>query len=480
MHVLLYVFDALRADHLGCYGYNRATSPQLDQVARDGVVFENCFTATTWTRPVAASILSGAYPSVHLTRSRYDQFSANLTRLPEVLQAAGFQTAAFSTMGNIASEIGFNRGFGHYADLFRDPPILAKRRRLDAAHEGMLHAPDSDIALPRAEDINTHLLPWLTEQRTANTFSFVWSIETHAPYIPPAEFRRFSGPVQTHPNEGEREDIRAADAADRQRLINLYDDGIYYNDHCFGEIVSELKSLGIYDDTLLILVGDHGDAFYEHGFYGHGRAPYDELIHVPLILKLPNSQHAGQRCPDLVELIDIFPTVTAAAGVTQSADLRFVQGRNLLPSLAGVGGVQRPYVFSDTQSLEIHNHYLSVRSQQWKYIQRHTPKRDVRTFGTIVNYIFKRHLLWDMVRAPVYYLRSYFQGANEYLFDLQADPAEQRNLAVSRPEVVHQLRQVLSHWQQQNTELAQQVSNLPYNYAESEALRQHLEALGYV
>jgi arylsulfatase A-like enzyme len=480
MHVILYVLDALRSDHLSCYGYERETSPHIDALAYDGVVFENCFTSTTWTRPVAASILTGTYPGVHLVRSRYEMFSTNLPRLPQLLKASGFRTAAFSTMGNIASEIGFDEGFDQYFDLFRDPAILAKRRRLDSAKEGLMHAPDQEIALPRAEDIHDYLFPWLEEHQATNTFSFVWSIETHVPYQAPDGFRRFSGPSLPRPNEGEREDIRSAGAADRQRIMNLYDNEICYNDYCIGQIVGHLKKLGIYDDTLIVVVADHGDAFYEHGTYAHGHAPYEELVRVPLVIKLPGWQYTGRRVKGLVELIDIFPTVVAVTGLPPgTAGSDFVQGHSLLPLIDDTRSQVRDYVFSDTQSLEIGSRYLSVRDRCWKYIQVQRPQRDKRTLISTIRHVIDRRMLLDVLFNPRHFLRRYFSRLNEYLFDLQTDPDEQHNLAVEHPDIACHFRQVLTGWQQQNDELAQQVGSLSYSYEEGESLRRHLEELGY-
>ena len=220
MHIILYVLDA-------CYGYQRNTSPNIDFLSKNGVLFKHCSTSSTWTRPVAASLLSGTYPAIHQTRSRNDMFLTNLPRLPEALKLAGFKTAAFSTMGNIASEIGFDRGFDVFIDIFRDPAIIAKRRKLDAIKEGFIHNPDQEIALPRAEDVNDYLFPWIETHRDKNTFSFIWSIEPHVPYAAPSEFRRFSFATQKKINEGERDDIRGAGEKDRRRLLNLYDDEIY-------------------------------------------------------------------------------------------------------------------------------------------------------------------------------------------------------------------------------------------------------------
>ncbi|MCB8976651.1 MAG: sulfatase [Ardenticatenaceae bacterium] len=480
MHIILYVLDALRADHLGCYGYKRDITPHIDQIAAEGVLFENCFTSTTWTRPVAASLLTGAYPKVHQTTSRDNMFSVGLKRLPEMLQTGGFETAAFNTMGNIAGEIGFSRGFDQYFDLFREPALVAKRHRLNAAKEGLLHTAEAEIALPLAEDINDYLLPWLAERKAENTFSFVWSIETHEPYGAPEPFRRYAGPVH-RPGEGESDDIRSATQADRDRLMNLYDDGILYNDHCIGQLVDQLKQLGIYEDTLFLIVGDHGEAFYEHGFYTHGHPPYDELIHVPLIVKFPGWTHAGRRVAGLAELIDVVPTVTAVAHLPQPAETsRFIQGKNLLPLLTKEQDQVRTYTFSDTQSLAIHNRYLSVRSQEWKYIQIRQPQRNRQTLLKTVQHVLARGLLWDIIRRPRHFLRSYFRNNNEFLFNLQTDPAEQHNALTEHPEVAQELQQILEQWLMQNEQLSQQLGDEPLTYHESEALQKHLEKLGYL
>ncbi len=482
MHVIIYALDALRADHLGCYGYERPTSPVIDALARDGIVFENCFTATTWTRPVAASLLTGVYPGVHRTRSRGEMFSADIPRLPELLQkAANFKTAAFITMGNIAGEIGFNRGFDQYHDLFRDPAILLKRRRLDAVAAAMLHARDEEMALPRAEDINAPLFDWLEAHPQANTFSFIWSIEPHVPYDPPPGYRRFASPERLRPNEGEQDDIRTAGAADRQRLMDLYDDEIAYNDACIGRIVDYLKTHALYDETLFIILGDHGEAFYEHDVYSHGHAPFDEVIHVPLILKLPGQAHAGARVAALAELIDVMPTVLAGVGHAPATltPAPFCQGHNLLPLVEGQTAV-REFVFSDTQALEVHNRYLSIRDTRWKYIQLQRPPRDRGTLLTTARHVVERRLLWKILRSPRHFWRNYFRAANEYLFDLSRDPQEQNNLIAANPAQADVLRQRLAEWVARNELLASNLGAAPQDMAENALLAQHLERLGYL
>lgn len=481
MHIILYVLDALRADHLGCYGYERNTSPNIDSLAQQGVIFENSFTSTTWTRPVAASILTGAYPGVHRTKTRQDLFSTAMVRLPEILQRGGFKTAAFSTMGNIAGEIGFERGFDQYFNIFRDPAILEKRSRLGTNKEVLLHASEEEVALPWAEDINDFLFPWLTENRDESTFSFIWSIETHVPYTAPPAFRQFSDPSDERPNEGERDDVRNAGLADRQRIINLYDDVIAYNDHCLGELIDHLKMLDVFDDTMIIIIGDHGDGFYEHGFYTHGHAPYEELIHVPMVVKFPQDKHAGTRVQGLVELIDIFSTVAAAAQLDMS-EAQFQQGRNLLPLIEGTKNDVREHAFSDTHILEVHNRYLSVRSKRWKYIRIERPARSGNAFLKTFQYIARQGMIFDILRSPRHFLNTYLDGGgNERLYDLDQDPEEQNDLAQQRTDILVQMRDVLDDQLAQNERVAEVVGEHEAgNYNESELLQQHLKMLGYM
>ena len=478
MHIVFYILDSLRPDHLSCYGYERETSPHIDALAQDGLLYEKCFTSTTWTRPVAASILTGTYPTVHRTRSRQEMFTTPLTRLPELLQAKGFKTAGFTTMGNLASDIGFARGFDEYFDLFRDPEILSKRESLDAAKEGLLSNQDEKIALPRADDIHQPLFQWLTANKQEHTFSFIWSIETHLPYKPPGDFRRFSVPDPAIKNEGAYSDIRNAAESDRQRLIALYDDGVLFNDHCIGRIVDFFRTQGLYDEAMFVITGDHGEAFYEHGTYGHGHIPYDELIHVPLVIKMPNQHYAGTRLTGLSELIDLYPTILEAAAVDMAKE-NIVQGRNLINLAEDVGQELHEAVFSETQSLEIHNSYRSIRNHQWKLVTIQGPKRTIKTYFNLVRHIYERRMAIDLFKHPVYFFKSYFRKPGGLLFNLVNDPGEQNNVIVDFPEIADQLKQELLEWSRVNEALADVVGGDPLTYEESELLEKHLRELGY-
>ena len=482
MHIILYVLDSLRTDHLSCYGYGREVSPNIDRLAADGVVFRSCFTPSTWTRPVAASILSSAYPSVHGTQTRTNRFSSVITRLPEVLRNAGFDTAAFSTMANISGAGGFEQGFEEFVELFRDESLMSRRRTSTTVEEGLAYIDkDSRIVLPLSEDINEHLFRWLRRNKAGKKFAFVWSIDTHAPYDPPPGFDKFVDKNYQGGVDGSRDSIRRATKQDVPRLIDLYDSEIYYNDHHIGQLIDELERLDFFDDSLIIITGDHGEAFYEHGLLSHGNVPYEELVHVPLIVKFPGSLFAGSEITALVELIDLFPTILDLTGMSEHKNqIGSVQGKSLLPLLREEQAELRQCVYSETRSLDFQNVYLSVRDQRWKYIQSRPPQRSLRTVTGLVSYMIKQRMFLRILRHPLWFLKRHIPRQLEMLFDLDNDPSEQRNLLDIEMEQSNRLRQELNDWQNHNQAIARNIELQPYDFTEDKAIRRHLEELGYL
>jgi arylsulfatase A-like enzyme len=482
MLVILYVLDALRADHLSCYGYSRKVSPNIDQLAADGALFRNCFAPATWTRPVAASILSGVYPLVHGTRTRTDRFSPSIVRLPESLQDAGFDTTAFSAMANVSIAGGFAQGFAKFVELFRDESVISHRRTSTTMKEGVRNLEgNSRIALPRSEDINEHLLYWLRHSQAGNKFAFIWSIDTHDPYDPPLGFDKFIAKDHKSRLNALRESVRTATKQDVQLLIDLYDSEIHYNDYHIGQLIDELKRLDLYDDSLIVITGDHGEAFYEHGVLSHGHVPYEELIHVPLILKFPGNVFAGCQISALVELTDLCPTILDWMEMDEARrQVRTIQGKSLLPLLRGEQTELRRYVYSETGSLDFQNTYLSVRGRRWKYIETRSPPRSFRALGSLINYIVEQRMLMKILSNPLWFLRRHLPRQRGMLFDLDNDPLEQHDLLYIEREEADRLRNGLVAWERSNQALAQSIGVQPYNFVEDEVIRRHLEELGYM
>ena len=332
-----------------------------------------------------------------------------------------------------------------------------------------------------AEDINEFLFTWLYEHELENTFSFVWAIDTHEPYNPPYGFRRFSTSSPTKPDEGGTSDIRSAGAEDQQRLIDLYDDELIYNDHCLGEMVTFLKEKKLYDDTMLIVLGDHGEAFYEHGVYSHGHAPFEEIIHVPLIIKFPQRKYVGKRVAGLVELIDIFPTVVATVEEpTNESESLTMQGYNLLPLIDGRADQVRDYAFSETRTLAIHNRYLSARGMHWKYIRMEKPSRNTGTILKTLQHVFKQKIVSAILRSPGHFVKNYFSRSNEWLFDLGNNLEEQENLIYKESQKADLMRKALDEWLCKNDILSKKIENASVQIEESLILQKHLEKLRYL
>lgn len=486
MHLILYVLDALRADHLGCYGYPRKTSPNMDMLASNGALFRNCFTQSTWTRSAAASILTGTYPEAHGVRTREDTFDSLLPRLPEILQSKGFSTACFSSIGNVSSDFGFANGFDVFVDMFRERTVLERRDKTSARQEGLPDIDEGEIGLPRAEDLNERFYGWLSQNMERNTFSLLWSMEPHEPYSPPQASRHFSRLSSASPRgdaSATSQHLARAREGDIARLTDLYDDEIRYNDQCIGDLVQFLNDAGVMDDVVLIITGDHGDAFFEHGIFGHGHCPYDELLRVPLIFHARGVVRRGVELAGMVELVDIFPTMLEVSGVSDSNSLRYCQGATLLKGLNKGNMVGKQATYSDTQLMNSGPRYLSVRTDKWKYIEIEAPDRTLGHYLRLLWHAVVRGIVWRVLSAPRTYLRKYVvPREGQLLFDLDQAPLEAQNVQKNFPGMKERLAGLLSEMRSGSAEIRASTRNHVEQLTaqESELLKSHLSDLGYL
>jgi arylsulfatase A-like enzyme len=369
---IVYLVDTLRADHTGVYGYARATTPELDRFAKDAVVFEAAVAHASWTKPSVASILTGQLPGQHRAVQLRDPLDPSQTTLAQWLDGAGFATgAAIANSVIYGEESSFDRGFDFFAGLHGDDDTRSK--------------------LVGADVVVDTALAFLRSRRGLPTFLYVHTMDPHVPYAPPAPFDTMFEPHATedHPARDPRTDYR--EPLDRERMIAQYDGDIAFGDREFGRFVRELKALGLYDDALVVFLADHGEEFLDHGRWLHGRSLFDELIRIPLVVKFPGSRGAGTRVARQVQGIDVVPTVLESMRVDGA---RRLAGQSLQRSL-GADAAPRPALAEIS-----HRGFVAhgVRSEEEKYVRRFSPDDD------------------------------------ELLFDLSADPKEQRNLAAERPE----------------------------------------------
>jgi arylsulfatase A-like enzyme len=287
-NILVIVVDTLRADHLSSYGYQRATSPNIDRLAQQGVLFENAFSESSWTPPSHATILTGRHPSEHeveWNKGLDDRYPT----IPEVLRTHGYRTAAFTGNSDwFSRRIGFGRGFMHFEDYFYSVTDMFVRTvfgrtvaewRL-VGRMGLSIKPRYQKERRRAPIINRSVLRWIHREPERPFFVFVNYYDVHEPYEPIDRYRRkFAGESQ---------------GGDRLR-IDAYDGEIGYVDEHVARLVEEVEAQRRAQPLLVIITSDHGESFGDHGFYLHANSLYLNEIHVPLIVRWPGKVPGGGR-----------------------------------------------------------------------------------------------------------------------------------------------------------------------------------------
>jgi arylsulfatase A-like enzyme len=292
--VFVYVIDALRADHLGCYGYDRGTSPTIDAFAAHATLYENAYTAATWTRPSVATMLSGLYPSVHGSMHWSDGLADWPVLLPEVLEGAGYHTRCFVTNPNLSAPYGLDQGWDEF--LFCDAPA---QWVTDMVKRALAAEP---VGKP--------------------VFIYMHTVEPHHPYMPrPEDFKRFDrgirGSWDGTAKWFERLNVLhpRVQKADLECMSDLYDGKVYEADQGFAGFLAALKQAGRLDNALVILTADHGEAFAEHDTLIHAWDLNQETMRVPLVIRFPQGQYAGTRVRERASLVDLMPTALAQAGL---------------------------------------------------------------------------------------------------------------------------------------------------------------------
>jgi arylsulfatase A-like enzyme len=324
-NVLVISIDTLRADHLSSYGYSRPTSPRIDALAREGVLFEQVVAPAPWTLPSYGSLFTACTPAVHragVNSAHEERFGrdedtkneeleilrSDLVTLAESFKAAGWATAGFHANSFLRAKNGVDRGFDRWVFY-------------------QYHAPVGiDLALD-----------WIERNRIGPWFCFLHLMDVHQPYVPPPPFdRKFSArshtEVPSYPPPIDELRAKRPEESMRQLLIDEYDGAIAYTDDRIGDMLDRLKGMGLLDQTLVVVHSDHGEEFWEHGGYEHGHTEYDELLRVPMILRLPARLPSGKRVGARARLLDLMPTLLDLLGLPSVSG---IEGRSLLPLIEG-------------------------------------------------------------------------------------------------------------------------------------------------
>jgi arylsulfatase A-like enzyme len=316
-NILLLVMDTVRAKSLSLFGYTRSTSPELERIAQSGVTFTKALATAPWTLPSHASIFTGHFPS---------QLSANFTTpldntyptLAEVLSARGYDTAGFvANLEYCSYEFGLNRGFHHYEDYGLSPEEIIRSSALEKNLIEKIRQELGNYQIlgrKNATHINQGFLSWLSNRKNEKPFfAFLNYFDAHDPYLPPQEFtRRFSTNTPRGYIGDHLEQITSSQILELQES---YDASIAYIDQNIGALFDQLNRSGILDNTLLIILADHGEQFGEHNLLLHANSLYLELLHVPFILVFPGRLPSGIKIDTDVSLINLASTITDLVGV---------------------------------------------------------------------------------------------------------------------------------------------------------------------
>ncbi|HKZ31115.1 MAG TPA: sulfatase [Vicinamibacteria bacterium] len=390
-NVLFVILDAGRARSFGAYGYPRETTPEIDRLAAEGVVFERVYTPAVYTLGAMSSVWTSQYPDRHHSEV---SFSARLPKdrltLAELLSAQGIHTAGFVANAVAGRLFGFDRGFSEFHEVFR--------------------------TLGSRGDVFRQVLPeWLRQNRDRRFFAYVHFREPHFPYDPEPPFDTRFGPEGPIPKAVRRDSRffqevnqgrRSFSEEEREHLVRLYDGNLAFADQEVGAIVRALEAEGLLERTVVIVAADHGEELLEHGWVGHNVHVFEPSVRVPLIVRFPKGTGpAKARVPALSDLLDIAPTIADVFGVLgKGGSDREFQGRSLLPVLLGAPG--KPAVLS--RSVWDRPRY-ALRDERFKFF---------------------------------YDTRSGEEG----LYDLEADPSESRDVAPEEPLRTAYYRQALHAW----------------------------------
>ena len=332
-NVVLITLDTTRADHIGAYGYAAARTPNLDALASEGLLFEQCITPSGYTLPSHSSIMTGLYPPAHGVRLNGDSALGDAqTTLAEKLSAQGYRTGAFVGAFVLDGRWGLRQGFDHYDDQFQ----LGPDQRLDLAR---VQRPASAVV--------DGALQWLEQDRSKPFFAWLHFYDAHTPYEPPEPFRsQFNG---GGPNA-------------------MYDGEIAFADSQVGRVMQWLREKGVADNTIVIVTSDHGEGLGSHGESEHGYYVYDYAVRVPLIMRVPAGAKA--RVTKQVRTIDIFPTVLELVSAEPAPD---VDGESLLPLLDRSNDADAPrYAYSESMATRLQYGWsalYSIRTNGHKFIE---------------------------------------------------------------------------------------------------------------
>ena len=437
-NVILISIDTLRADHLGCYGYPRETSPSIDSLVSDSALFLNTYASSPWTLPSHVSLFTSLSGVNHYVYYHDEKMDPSLITLAEVLRQNHFFCSAFTGGGFVSSSYGFSKGF----DMYKGD------------EGGVFHQNSAEL-------VYRVVSRWLERNGDKNFFLFIHTYQTHTPYACPYPYKIMfleSEAKWSHIDlvghlGGKEEIYRKLSEEERKNIIGLYDGEIRYTDEkLIKPLLEKLKEMNLYDQTMIIFTSDHGEEFYDHGSWHHGHNLYDESLKVPLIIKFPESKFRAKKIESYVRLIDVMPTILEELGLDFS--LKTLEGQSLIPLLKNKEAEDRIFL-ADIGS---------------NVLNSHVPQKITMNFLRY-KLILNKEFSGDDLR---FFLSPPPSIPSVELYDLAKDPLEKKNLASRKPDIVNQLIREIDEIYRKAKEKEKTKLKI------DKELREQLKALGYI
>jgi arylsulfatase A-like enzyme len=429
-NVILIIIDTVRKDHVSAYRYERQTTPSLDALAKEGVLFENAKAASPWTCPSIASILTGQNPSTHMAGVHLDPpemedrrlsiMNESIVTIAEIFQQKGYSTIGFFENPFVDPAFGFHRGFDIYD-----------------------YSPGDNTNIRRANVVVARAVRWLEERGKSKKgfFMVIHLFDPHLAYDPPPEFMAiytlgYQGKLKP-PFDPELKDIREGKTRlseqDKKFAIGLYDGEIAFCDSCLGQLFDYLKTNNLYDQSLIIATADHGEEFWEHSSFEHGHTMHWELLDVPLIIRFPHALHAGKVIKDRISLADIGPSIFGFMGWS-----------------------------------------LPIKTDGVSFITQHHTIR-------VLSHIVIAENVHFGPQQQCFYEKNYKMIINEFgrieLYDLEKDPLEMKNIFGKKKDLPEQMKKQIEYMAEKMKELLEQ----PKQDAKIDhETKRKLKALGYL
>ena len=430
-NVLFIIWDTVRAASLSVHGYGRPTTPTLEQLSAQGVVFDRAFSIAPWTLPSHASLFTGL-SARELSADWRVPLGDGPPTLAELFAGSGYATGGFvANYFYCSRESGLDRGFQHYA-VYPAPSIAQFVLGSSVSRAFFNHSSlrrsfglDDKPGRKEASGVNAEFVHWLDRVDGRPFFAFLNYFDAHAPYLPPAPWDTMFGPLLPGRDPSMQEG-RAFTRRELQAEIDGYDGGIRSLDDHLGLLLEELEARGLLDNTIVVVTSDHGEEFGEHGFFTHGNTLYERSLHVPLLIRAPSRAPSGARIADWISTRDVAATIASMAGLEPRVGGRSLERFWTAEPASGVAGKSTAAI--DTIAARV------------SHASGHPPEYPV-SLGDMES----------ILASPYQYIRR--GDGEEYLFDLSDSASALINLA-GRRESALTLRRFSDHLAQLGTRLA--------------------------